>query len=186
MTEAAPLGISEPVFKDDPSVPALRDRIKKTNFRKEHADLLAQKGILNCVAQIVRDCHALRPTLRPSAAFVAERLFDIFSSGVMDIHSSSSNTEEAKTAVSLALEAHSKKASLENRSGAVTPQLDPDHWESLEQAYSDGDPTASMLIGQAIWKGLRPTSGEGSQVVLAGGRDADESKMARFPFLCWP
>lgn len=144
-----------------------------------------RKGFLKSVAQIVRDCYALRPTLRPSAAFVTERLFDVFSSGVMEIHSSSSNTEEAKTAVSLALEAHSKKASLENRSGVVTPQLGPDHWWSLEQAYSDGDPTASMLIGQAIWKGLRPTGGEGSQVVLAPGRDADESKTARFPVMCW-
>jgi hypothetical protein len=168
-------------LKDDPGAAALRDRIKRSNFQKEHADLLAKGGILKSVAQIVQDCHAFRPTLRPSAAFVMEQLFDVLSSGVMEILPSSGGPETAKVAVSLALEAHSKQTSQENSSGDITPQIDPDHWLSLEQAYFDGDPIASMLMGQAIWKGLRPTGAEGSQVVLAHGRDVDESKKAEFP-----
>lgn len=89
-------------------------------------------------------------------------------------------TEAAKAAVSRALEVRGKQASVENNSGNTTPQLDPDHWLNLDQAYFKGEPIASMLMGQAIWKGLRPKGTEGSQVVLARGRDADESKKVSF------
>jgi hypothetical protein len=138
--------------------------------------MLSTEGTIKSVAKILRDCHALKPRLRPSAAFVAEKLFDLLSSEVMDMPPYSDDPEDAKTAVLLALEAHAKHASNKNDTGDVVPQIDQAHWSRLEQLHFRGDPIASMLMGQIIWKGLRTTDPEGSQVVLACGRDACESK----------
>lgn len=176
MTETGPLSLSQPVLKDNPDAASLRNRIAGYNFQEEHAHLLATEGILKSIVQIVRGCHALRPSLRPSAAYITEQLFDIWSSGVLQTPPSSVDPEAAKDAVTLALETHTKQPTLENNSGYVAPNIDPVHWSSLEEARSNGDPLASALIGQAIWRGLQPPGIEESQVVLARGRNPNESK----------
>ena len=173
-----PLGISKPVSKDDAGATALRERIKQLDFQKEYADLLAKDGSLKSVAQILQGCCSLKSVLRPPAAFVAERLFDALSSGVMALAPSFSNLEAAKSAVSLALGTHGNK-SLQHEQGVDdAPQPSANDLLSLEQAHDGGDPVASALIGQAIWKGLKATATGASQVLLARGRDTDESKDA--------
>ena len=61
------------------------------------------------------------------------------------------------------------------------PKLTPDHWSGLENMYFAGHPSASMLMDQNIWKGLRPSSSGDSQSVLAHGSDAEDGKLARIP-----
>lgn len=159
----------------------MRERIQRYDFLIAHSDLFARQGSLKSVGQIVRDCHAPQPNVRPSAAFVAEQLFDLLSSTVLETAPSPSKPEAAILAVSLALEAHLKQALEGNGNNSASPQLEPGHWMSLEQAYLNGNPIASMLVGRAIWNGLWVTSTERSGVVLAPGRDADESEKAKPP-----
>ena len=139
-------------------------------MQTEDTELLSKEGGLQAVNQIVRSCHASKPSLRPSAAYVAEQLFDIISSRSMDVRLFSSKLIDAKVAISHTLETFS------NIVPQIDPDFDPDHWASLETAHSNGDPIASALIGQAIWRGVKPMSIEGNQMVLAPGRDANESK----------
>lgn len=181
ISETYPLGVSKSLSKDDPDAPSTRERIRRYDFLTAHPDLFAGQGSLKSIGQIVRDCHALQPNVRPSAAFVAEQLFDLLSSTVLEMDPSPGKPEAAIVAVSLALEAHLKQALESDGNKSASPQLDPDHWTSLEQAYLDGNPIASMLLGRAIWTGLWVTSSERSGVVLAPGRDADESEKAKSP-----
>jgi serine/threonine protein kinase len=166
VTSTDPLGIPTPVLKDDLGASSLRERIKSSDIQKEETELLSKIGNLESVDLIVQSCHAPKPSLRPSAAYIVEQLFDIISSGATDVRLSSDNLVDAKVAIALALEKHSN----------ILPHVDSDHWENLDAAYFNGDPIAAMLIGQAIWRGLKPISTEGNQVVLAPGIDANESK----------
>jgi hypothetical protein len=174
------LGTSESVSKDDPNASSIRESIRNYDFRTAHPDLFAAQGTLKSVGQIVRDCHTLQPNLRPSAAFVAERLFDLLSCSVPETAPSPGGPEAAIVAVSLALEAHLKQVQ-GGDDNSVSPQLEPGNWISLEQAYLLGNPIASMLLGRAIWNGLCVANTETSGLVLAPGRDPDESEKSTPP-----
>ena len=154
ITVAFPWGISQPLSKDDDGATALRDRIKRFNFQKEHAILFAKGGALKSVAQIIQDCHAAKPNLRPTAAFITEQLFDIMVCGVVEAPPFPSASQAAKAVVLLALE------SLASGAVEAAPRLTLKHWPCLEQAHTEGDPIASMLLGRATWKELKPTSTE--------------------------
>lgn len=154
-------------MKDDSGATALRECIGRSDFQNVHAGLLVKLGIIKSVAQIIRNSHAFKTTLRSSAAYVTRGLFDVVSSAIMEILTPSGDPEDAKMAVSLALEAHKEQASHQKNSVNTTPQVDPDYRLSLGKASLDRDPTASMLMGQTL---------------LASGMDADKIKKVKLPF----
>lgn len=94
----------------------------------------------------VRGCWNLTPELRPQAAYIAQRLLDLYARCLTNDHSSSTTelSEEVKDSVLRRIEAKRKHHSAEPV---------PSHYVSMlhDAVTARNDPLSSFLLGAAIW-----------------------------------
>lgn len=107
---------------------------------------------------------------------MAEQLFNILSTAGVESLSSEQRLSGVKVMVSQALVSFKKLE--KSRTELLVAE---DDWQLLEDSYvSDGDPVAAMLLGQAIWRGMKQIDSDQGQTVLAHGNDVEEGEPNSF------
>ena len=149
----------------------IRRALAKSDSSNQIALTSNNSKLLLTVQKIVLECHRRTPSLRPSAASVTEKLFDIYANSFCN------NAEDPPDASTVKEEI---LAALERKEEG--PQPTSESWQILRSSAQGGDPVACLLMGRAIWSGVIDEGEDRNQVVLV--TNTDEGMNRRCVFTC--
>jgi hypothetical protein len=118
------------------------------------------------VTQLLKRCCSHSPKLRPSAASIAEAIFDFWIEPIQDLLEKQGPEYDAIPRVQ-------EKLDLISSNQAEVPEmvLSKSESDQIRLLCANGDVVANFLMGAALWAGIARPANHESQVIFAARKD---------------